>query len=181
MKSGKAIMQPEEEQLDVGNVGTSTGSSFYEQQQPKQEEQEDKKEQEEEGQHAEGSEGRRTQRAAAAKATDRGKLIAEMILECNEDGDQGEDDAERDASGENEEASSGSGAGDDDARDAGAGAGAAEDADANECDGGANGSLYRRKPIKTRWSTTEDTELKQLVDTHGSGNWKMVSVANRQQ
>lgn len=123
--------------------------------------------QEEHAQTHPGSEGRRKLRAAAAKAIDRGKRVAEMILECNEDEDHG-DDGER----EPEDAVGGGGGGDvPDVH------GGGEDAEfaGEEDDGGSNGSLYRRKPIKTRWSAAEDAKLKQLVDIHGSGNWRVVS------
>lgn len=107
------------------------------------------------------SEQGRTQRAAAAKATDRGKQIAEMILECNEDGE--EEVRAHPAHGSSSEFSRASG-------------GAAEDeAVEEEYDGGGNGAVYRRKPIKTRWSAAEDSKLKDSVDAHGSGNWKLVS------
>ncbi|CAM9650839.1 unnamed protein product, partial [Ectocarpus sp. 12 AP-2014] len=64
-------------ELNPGHDDTaSTGSSAYDQQQ----------------QHLGGSEGRRIQRAAAAKAVDRGKRVAEMILGCNEDGEHGNEE-----------------------------------------------------------------------------------------
>lgn len=101
----------------------------------------------------------RTQRAAAAKATDNGKRIAEMILECNEDGDQGLLEEEEHRGGVSERA-----------YDEGEGL--------DDCDGGSSNSsstLYGKKPLKTRWSASEDTKLKDAVDTYGSGNWKQVS------
>lgn len=137
-------MQPEDKQLDAGG-----SLVLYE--------------------DHEGSPGRRTQRAAAAKAIDRGKRVAEMILECNEEAEQGEDDAEPAVGGGGgvEGVPIGIGgvrgveqagfAGDDDG-------------------GGSNGSLYRRKQVKTRWSAAEDAKLKEMVDVHGSGNWRLVSV-----
>lgn len=97
--------------------------------------------------------GQRRLRAAAAKAIDRGKRVAEMILECNEDGEHGGgDDGERDEEDEGEEDGVGGG-------------GVVRVGD----------EMYRRKPIKTRWSAAEDSTLKQLVDVHGSGNWRVVS------
>lgn len=139
-------MQPEDKQLEA-----STGASISY-----------REELVAGGTEVPGSEGRRKLRAAAVKAIDRGKRVAEMILECNEDGDHG-DDGERDAEGA-----------------AGGDApvaprGAEETAFVGEDDGSSNGSLYRRKPIKTRWSAAEDAKLKQLVDIHGSGNWRVVS------
>lgn len=133
-------MQPDERQLD-----SSTRLGLEEQ---------------EEEQHIPGSEGRRQLRAAAAKAIDRGKRVAEMILECNEDGEHG-DDGERyaEAAGRSDLP----------------GAHGVVDAEFVGEDDGSNGSLYHRKPIKTRWSAAEDTKLKQLVDVHGSGNWRVVS------
>eukprot|EP00904_Undaria_pinnatifida_P009688 jgi/Undpi1/584/HiC_scaffold_10.g04048.m1 len=120
--------------------------------------------------------GRRTQRAAAAKCTESGKRIAEMILECNEDGEQaggagggGLEDAgeagrgQRDLSTNSDHSTSRGGADNDDF--------GVED----EYDGGGNSAIYRRKPIKTRWSAVEDTKLKDSVDAHGSGNWKQVA------
>ncbi|CAM9639319.1 unnamed protein product [Ectocarpus sp. 12 AP-2014] len=139
-------------ELNPGHDDTaSTGSSAYNQQQ----------------QHLGGSEGRRIQRAAAAKAVDRGKRVAEMILECNEDGEHG-----------NEEGGKGGGGG----AAAGTSADAAsvvEEFGEEDFDGGGGGEgnnlLYRRKPIKTRWSAAEDTQLKKLVDSNGSGNWRVVA------
>ncbi len=136
-------MQPEDGQLDAGG-----GLALYEDQQ--------------------GSPGRRTQRAAAAKAIDRGKRVAEMILECNEDAEQGEDDVEPAAGG---------GGGGVEGVPGGVGRGGAEPAGfaGDDDGGGSNGSLYRRKQVKTRWSAAEDAKLKELVDVHGSGNWRLVS------
>lgn len=150
-------MQPEEEHLDVGEVDSSTGSSFQEQHR-----------------QGPGSEGRRIQRAAAAKATDRGKRIAEMILECNEDGE--------DAGGDGTGGGGRGGASGSDAAAAGEGGGegsaagdAGDEFGEDDYDGGGNGSLYRRKPMKTRWSAAEDAQLKKLVDSNGTGNWRVVS------
>ena len=127
----------------------------------------------------EGGAGRRMQRAAAAKCTESGKRIAEMILECNEDGEQAggggvgigvdEDGGEagrgqRDVSTNSDHSTSRGGADNDDFDD--------------EYDGGGNSAIYRRKPIKTRWSAVEDTKLKDSVDLHGSGNWKQVCGAS---
>lgn len=143
-----ALMQPNEKQQQDASTG---GSLSYE----------------EEQQIIPGS-GRRKLRVAAAKAIDRGKRVAEMILECNEDGEHGEDD-ERDAEDAGSiDAPGGGGRGGEDAEEF-----------VGEDDGESNGSLYRRKPIKTRWSAAEDTKLKQLVDVHGSGNWRVVSGSGR--
>lgn len=102
----------------------------------------------------------RTQRAAAMKATDNGEKIAEMMLECNEDGEQGflAEEDHRSSVSENTYG---------------------EGEDLDDCDGRSGNSssaLYGKKPIKTRWSASEDTKLKDAVDTYGSGNWKLVSM-----
>ncbi|CAM9510401.1 unnamed protein product, partial [Hapterophycus canaliculatus] len=160
-------MQPDEEHLDVGQVDSSTGSSFQEQQQQQQRQRQ---------RQGPGGEGRRTQRAAAAKATDRGKRIAEMILECNEDGEAGEDVGGDAPSGGGRGGGSGDAAGRvGEGADDGSAAGDADEFGEDDYDGGGNGSLYRRKPIKTRWSAAEDTQLKKLVDSNGTGNWRVVA------
>ena len=123
-----------------------------------------------------GSPGRRTQRAAAAKAIDRGKRVAEMILECNEDGEQVEDDVDDDDGGGDDRQAGGGGGGGGEGLPAVVSRGVVAGAltgFAGEDDG--NGSIYRRKPVKTRWSAAEDTKLKEMVDVHGSGNWRLVS------
>lgn len=125
-------MQPEEKQLDASAFGVNREGEQQDQALPP------------------GSAGRRL-RASAARAMDRGKRVAEMILECNEDGEHGD---------------TGHVAGFD----------GVEDAEFVGDEGGGNGSsLHRRKPVKTRWSAAEDAKLKQLVDVHGSGNWRVVS------
>lgn len=142
------------------------GGSFYEHQQQ---------------QHmGEGAmiEGRRTQRAAAAKASDRGKRIAEMILECNEDGEHGIG-AEGDGGGPGHRDGGASSNGSDNSminrEGGGGGEGENDEFVDDDFDGGGNSALYRRKPIKTRWSAMEDSRLKDAVDSFGSGNWKRVS------
>lgn len=112
--------------------------------------------------------GRRTQRAAAAKARDGGKRIAEMILECNEDGEPGSE-------GEMESGRGGGGhhsrQGSDCSTKLENDESYAEDAYAAD----EVGVSYRKKPVKTRWSAVEDTKLKESVEARGSGNWKAVS------
>ena len=120
----------------------------------------------EQGTGAAASSAGRIQRAAAVKATDNGKRIAEMILECNEDGEESGmlDEDERPVDGS--ERGYGDGDGDD-----------LDDLDGDGCSGLDSSAMHRRKPIKTRWSASEDSKLKEAVDRHGSGNWKLVSCS----
>lgn len=129
-------MQPEEKQLEA-----SAGASW-------------------EGLKAEAPEEEHTLanprklRKAALKAKDTGRRVAEMILECNEDGEHGDgDDGERDEEeGERDEEAVGRDVPDD------------------------SYHQGRSKPVvKARWSASEDAKLKASVDMHGSGNWRVVS------
>ncbi|CAM9116976.1 unnamed protein product [Ascophyllum nodosum] len=88
-----------------------------------------------------------------------------MILECNEDGEESGmlDEDERPVDGS--ERGYGDGDGDD-----------LDDLDGDGCSGLDSSAMHRRKPIKTRWSASEDSKLKEAVDRHGSGNWKLVAA-----
>lgn len=122
--------------------------------------------------------------AAASRGTDRSKRDAEIILECTEDGDQvgtEEEGDEEDTGGRSaSSSSSGSNANSSDLHNSSmssipeSNTNDTEDIVEDDFDGGGNSAIYRRKPIKTRWSAVEDQKLKDAVDAHGSGNWKLV-------
>ncbi|CAM9631644.1 unnamed protein product, partial [Choristocarpus tenellus] len=103
---------------------------------------------------------RRSRRAAALKAHETGKRIAEMILECDEEGDDEDEDEDEDGSTNAGRRKSDGSKENDESR-------AAEVAGAV--------ALERRKPIKTRWSTVEDGKLKDAVEKHGNSNWGKVA------
>lgn len=118
-----------------------------------------------------GAGGRRTSdhRAAATKATDHGKKVTEMILECDEDADASDDDGDSVVGGPNLGCQLDNGSHNEDesfVSDSGSGAGGGG--------GEAAGSMFSRKPVKTRWSAQEDAWLKESVEAHGNSNWKRV-------
>ncbi|CAM9947838.1 unnamed protein product, partial [Discosporangium mesarthrocarpum] len=111
----------------------------------------------------EEDQGGRTRRAAALKAGDRGKRIAEMILECDEEAE--EEDEEADEEG------------------AGGGGGRRKSEGSKENDESrvppetivSTMSQVSKKAAKARWTTAEDSKLKEAVEAHGNSNWSKVA------